>query len=381
MIPLRILHLVPGRRHDPATTGALALASWMQQQGHGQMVALPAQCLDGAPEGIDILPLTAGTIGWWFGGRERALKSVASWGPDLIHVHDPSLLPWSRSLSRTLGLPVAAALGAGWRHAASRRLRDASLAWVLVATEHHRAEGMAHHRCDRDRIALLPGAVDMTRTPPARPADGRMVLGSIAGNGGGEDANLLVAALARLRRTGVVARAAAAVDDSRSASRIQSLAHSAGVGEQVVPVVAASAADLAWRCDVVLAASTEEAHPVLLAEAQAAGRAVVASAVGGVPELVRDGVTARLVPPGDLDAISAVLHDLSDAQTRLAMGAEGRQHAEGRFAAPVVGAAAVELYRGAIGSSSDATGRLASGAAYRRASSHHRRVTSATAIT
>lgn len=66
-------------------------------------------------------------------------------------------------------------------------------------------------------------------------------------------------------------------------------------------------------------------------EAMARGRPVVGTAVGGIPELVEDGMTGRLVPPGDPAALADALVDLlSDDDTAAAMGIEARRRAEER---------------------------------------------------
>jgi glycosyltransferase involved in cell wall biosynthesis len=65
--------------------------------------------------------------------------------------------------------------------------------------------------------------------------------------------------------------------------------------------------------------------PNTVYEAMAAGRAVVASRVGGIPELVADGETGLLVEPGDADQLAAaVTRLLRDAGLRQAMGRAGR---------------------------------------------------------
>lgn len=60
--------------------------------------------------------------------------------------------------------------------------------------------------------------------------------------------------------------------------------------------------------DVALLASAWENLPHTLLEALAAGAPVVATAVGGIPEIVRDGENGLLVPPHDVGALAAAIH-------------------------------------------------------------------------
>ena len=64
----------------------------------------------------------------------------------------------------------------------------------------------------------------------------------------------------------------------------------------------------------------------------AEGKPVVAAAAGGLPEIVADGVTGRLVPPADPDSLaSAMLAILSDPEQAAGMGAAGRQRVQREF--------------------------------------------------
>jgi glycosyltransferase involved in cell wall biosynthesis len=91
-----------------------------------------------------------------------------------------------------------------------------------------------------------------------------------------------------------------------------------------------NAPGLMRHLDVLVLPSYEEPFGTVLSEAMAVGTPVVASAVDGLPEVVRDGVTGRLVPPGAPDALaSAVLEVLS---RREEMGAAAREHARRFFA-------------------------------------------------
>ncbi len=82
-------------------------------------------------------------------------------------------------------------------------------------------------------------------------------------------------------------------------------------------------ADALAEADALVLPSFAEGVPVVLMEAMAAGRPVVATQVGGVGELVTDGVDGRVVPPGDAVALAdAILGVLENA---VAMGVRGRE--------------------------------------------------------
>ena len=84
--------------------------------------------------------------------------------------------------------------------------------------------------------------------------------------------------------------------------------------------------------DLMVQSSYTEGLPNVILEACAAGVAVVATAVGGTPEVVEDGRNGWLVPPGDPQALSrAMLDALSNATRRQDMGAVGREQVRSRF--------------------------------------------------
>lgn len=102
------------------------------------------------------------------------------------------------------------------------------------------------------------------------------------------------------------------------------------------------------QLDAVAVPSTApESAPRAIAEAQAAGRAVVASRIGGVPELVEHGTTGLLVPPGDPAALAAALGSvLRDGALRGRLGAAANAHARERYAlASFAGAIAAIIER------------------------------------
>ena len=81
---------------------------------------------------------------------------------------------------------------------------------------------------------------------------------------------------------------------------------------------------LYFIADIFVLPSHSEGSPLVLLEAMAAQRAIVATAVGGTPETVEDDVSAVLVPPRNVEQLSAALRQLSadrDRRTRLGRSA------------------------------------------------------------
>jgi len=90
--------------------------------------------------------------------------------------------------------------------------------------------------------------------------------------------------------------------------------------------------ELLSYCDVGVLASTAEGLPNAILEYMAAGLPVVATKVGGVPEVVQDGVSGLLVPPEDSAALAgALLRLLRDEQFAQRLGKAGRQHVTDKF--------------------------------------------------
>jgi glycosyltransferase involved in cell wall biosynthesis len=95
------------------------------------------------------------------------------------------------------------------------------------------------------------------------------------------------------------------------------------------------AADELAAADVVAMCSRWESGPLVVAEALTLGRPVVATPVGFVPELIDDGVSGRLVPVGDADALAGALGDaLTDDPAHAAAAAAAGRAAVERILGP-----------------------------------------------
>jgi len=119
--------------------------------------------------------------------------------------------------------------------------------------------------------------------------------------------------------------------------------HFTGLRKDVPEILAAAA--------VSVLPSLSEGISNTLLESMAAGVPVVATCVGGTPEVIRDGEQGLLVPPGDPQAIAdAILAVLGDPALAARLGAEGRRRVREEFSFEAVVRRTEDLYRGLLAS-------------------------------
>lgn len=107
--------------------------------------------------------------------------------------------------------------------------------------------------------------------------------------------------------------------------------------------------ELLAASDVFVLPSRWEGLPLAIIEAMMAGLPVVASRVGGVPELVENGVTGFLVPSGDAAALAKTIQELlGDKELRLRLGLAGREKAMKEFTLARMLAATQTVYEEAL---------------------------------
>jgi glycosyltransferase involved in cell wall biosynthesis len=101
--------------------------------------------------------------------------------------------------------------------------------------------------------------------------------------------------------------------------------------------------------DILLLSSLNEAVGRSILEAQAVGVAVVATRVGGVPEIIQDGVTGILVPPHDAEALARATEKLlTDSALRASLTKAGRERVEKLFSDRAMVKRFEELYKGLV---------------------------------
>ena len=104
--------------------------------------------------------------------------------------------------------------------------------------------------------------------------------------------------------------------------------------------------DVMAALDIFVLPSHSEGLPMALLEAMALSRPVVASDVGGIPEVIQHGINGLLVPPGDEDALArACLELIRNREYAARLGARARQTVEQSFSHECSGAALLNVYR------------------------------------
>jgi glycosyltransferase involved in cell wall biosynthesis len=208
--------------------------------------------------------------------------------------------------------------------------------------------------CSQAVADCLPGrhaeviyaGVEIGSHPPATAAPtGPLRLGVLARLIPLKNVESVINATARLSAMGIEVQTEVA-GSGPSESALRDLVASLGLAGRV--------RFLGWRMDVdrllaswdlLVIPSLEEGFGLSALEAMAAARPVVASRVGGLCELVVDGVTGRLVPPGNIDALVRCIAELASDRQRLAfMGDEGWKRVRKHFSVELMARRTAELY-------------------------------------
>jgi glycosyltransferase involved in cell wall biosynthesis len=263
-------------------------------------------------------------------------------GIRVLHANSAAPSQWLLPVARQLRLPLLSHLHISYL----RRSRFALLthqADLIVGVSAQVLEGVLGDGVPQARTAVIYNGVEFARLGGAPAgADLRARLGI--------DAQALVVGSAGslIRRKGhdILIRALAGIGaakpphlliagDGPEHGALRRQAEAAGMGGRVHvlghldPIT-----DLYRACDIVALASRGDSFALVLAEAGYAGLPVVATRVGGIPEVVAHEETGLLVPPDDPDAMMRAIGRLAaDPGLRRQFGEAGRQRATERFSA------------------------------------------------
>lgn len=324
MTPLRILHVDTGRTWRGGQAQVDLLVGGLAARGHGQLVAAPAGPLAErlAARGVAVVRFAPHGDLDWPAGLVLAARARA-FAPDVVHLHDARAhaLGWfaARATGAACVVSRRVAFGATVRLPHAFKYTRLPIDRFLALSGPVRDELVALG-VPAERIELVPDAVDVAavgRAVVAARADGSAATRRAAtGAGAGAFVVGTIAAFTREKGQDVLLAAA-----GRSAARPHVILHGAGPEEATLrafatraprPVGVAFVSDdepfvTLAALDVLVVPSRAEGLGSIALVAQAAGVPVIAAAIGGLPEIVHDGRTGLLVPPGDPEALAAAL--------------------------------------------------------------------------
>lgn len=294
---------------------------------------------------------------------------------DVVNGHNPSGAMYGTLAARLAGVPVSIRTehsihypGRGSRfygpvEAVLTRLVDRVVCVCEASRETHapRFGGLS------SRFVTVLNGIAETSAPPQPREQVRAALGIAPG----QAVALTVGSLTPQKSQDVLLRAMAAArtrvpdavlliaGEGRLRESLLALHSELGLGDSVRFLGARNdVPDLMEACDVFVLSSSREGLSVTLLEAMRAGRATLATRVGGNTEAVADGVTGRIVPVGSVEGMADALAELlGDPARRAAFGEAGKARWRERFTARHMVGATEALYREALA----ARGRKAEG--------------------
>ncbi len=280
-------------------------------------------------------------------------------GYSLIHSHTPRSALLASWAARWAGVPhVAHVHSPAARDTAHpwQNRRNALLEWWclrsaarVVAVSHSLGDYVASRGVSASRLSVIPNGVPQLGPLPSRPAPADpWVLGVVALFRPRKGLEVLLDALAHLHHWGfpVRLRAIGGFETPAYQEAMYRRAAEAGVADAIdwVGFTSDVNAELSGLDLMVLPSLFGEGLPMVVLEAMAAGVPVVATAVEGVPEAIRDGRDGLLARPGDAEDLAGAIRRVVSGQTSwaaLRSSAHARQASEFSDHAMAAGLAAL----------------------------------------
>lgn len=277
------------------------------------------------------------------------IEAIQQAKPTLLHANSLSMGRLTGSIADRLTIATTSHLR-DILHLSGPAMADLNRNALLIAVSHATREAHVSRGMHPDRVVVIHNGLDLNQFQP------RPFRGWLPQELGLPDSATLIATIGQIAlRKGQDLLAAAAPDIVRSVPD----AHFLLIGErsstktesiQFEQSIAQRFADLGLEShlhcmgsrddvpamlneiDLIVHPANQEPFGRVLLEAAASGVPVVATNVGGTAEIVVDGLTGRLVPPGDPDALAgAVVSLLTDSKSLQAMGLAARERAVQEF--------------------------------------------------
>lgn len=362
---MRILLAVGSLRLGGAEKQVCGLACQLQEAGHQVKIVL----LEGGGPLEAVLEGTG--VEWEDPGRRRVRRddgrlltgisligvgvyriwliwrALLRFRPEVVHTY----LPWSSMVVLPMAwirrVPVRVGsrrnISEPTRGAAAVRLAERlaeSCAHVVVANSNGVAEFAQRRGLPAHKIRIIHNGVSLAGQPAEAGAD--PPTGLVVANLRPVKGLLTLVGALRLLENPPIVRV---VGEGPQRRRLETAIAEAGLEQVLILEGLNPNAHKLWaEAQFGILPSHEEGLPNAVLEAMAAGVPMIASRVGGVPELIEDGISGLMVPPAEPQALAGAIARLAgDPELRRRMGAAARQRAE-EYSWPACARAHLELY-------------------------------------
>lgn len=354
------LHIDTARSWRGGQNQVLVTVMGMRAAGHRAMlVAHPSgELRRRAAEGLELLPLAPRTemdlsAAWRL---SRAIKRLR---PDIVHAHDPHAVAMGALALSMSTQPRRAPLVASRR--VDFRLRGNALSrWKYDQVDLFICASEAIRRIllsdgvDASRAVTVHEGIDLARIAAAPAASlheelwlphGSPIIGNVAALVPHKGQKHLVEAAALVVKAVPDARFVIAGDGELRESLEHQIKALALEKHVMLTGFRPDVLSLHKAFDIFAMSSVMEGLGTSLLDAMACGKPVVATAAGGMPEVVQHGETGLIVPPRDSRAMAdAIIRLLKDEPLRQRMGAAGLSRAHSRFSAERMVADTLDAY-------------------------------------
>lgn len=266
----------------------------------------------------------------------------------LLHSHHRFTTIVGRLVARLTGRPLVVTV-----HEFKTNWSGLSVLWtgqaVITPSAALRAHLAAHYRVPHERISVVPNAVPLPNNQSAANIDERPVVSFVGRLSPEKGAHYFLESLPLIRQAFPTVHPII-VGDGPEAPILRQRAKQIGFDPDALFLgVRSDVATLLAASAVVVVPSLAESFSLVALEAMHHGRAVVGTTVGGIPEVVRDGETGRLVAPGNSQALAdAVVALLRSPEERTRLGNNGQAIARRDFSPDQMVQGTLAVYKSII---------------------------------
>ncbi|HPA44437.1 MAG TPA: glycosyltransferase [bacterium] len=361
--PLRVWHVDSGKRHGGGQVQISHLLNGLVRRGVACTLVCPKESPIpslGIPPEIEIIHLNLRSE-WDLPSIWKLRRTVRLGRPDILHAHDATahticlLARTDRQkmvVHRRVSFPIH-------RHVLTRWKYGTGVDRYIAVAECVR-DRLVEIGVPKEKVAVIHSAVDLSRFENIGQdiaavreefglTENRKIIGTVGRLTREKRYDWLLDTLKSILENNP-AYCLVLAGDGPERGALESQAEHLGIREQIV--FAGHREDvprLLSAFDVYVLCSESEGYPVSLAEAMAAGCAVVSTDVGGVSEIVRPGENGIVVSPDDGVQLRDAVGDLlQNEQSRMELGRAGRESAMKKMGAEAIVESVLKLYNECI---------------------------------